>query len=43
MPAPILIAVELLPSSDAAVKQEVDNEIYYTINTWIYRPKYIYL
>ena len=30
MPAPIPIAVELLSSSDATVKQEVDNEIYYT-------------
>ena len=30
MPAPIPRAVELLSSSDATVKQEVDNEIYYT-------------
>ena len=30
MPAPIPIAIELLFSSDATVKQEVDKEIYYT-------------
>ena len=30
IPAPIPIAVELFFSSDATVKQEVDNEIYYT-------------
>ena len=30
MPAPIPIAVGLLSSSDVTVKQEVDNEIYYT-------------
>jgi len=30
MPAPIPIAAELLSSSDATVRQEVDNEIYYT-------------
>ena len=30
MPTPIPIAVGLLSSSDVTVKQEVDNEIYYT-------------
>jgi hypothetical protein len=30
MPAPIPIAIELLFSSDATVKQEVDKEMYYT-------------
>ena len=29
MPTPIPIAAELLPSSDATVRQEVDNAIYY--------------
>ena len=31
MPAPIPIAAELLSSSNATVRQEVDNEIYYTL------------
>jgi hypothetical protein len=30
MPAPIPIAVELFSSSDATVKQEFENEMYYT-------------
>jgi hypothetical protein len=30
MPAPIPIAVELLSSTDGTVREEVDNEMYYT-------------